>query len=144
MAWRFLANLDEVFAEVSFESLDIVLCKEVIELDFLCDHRFSFDNIFGVVCFAEFEDGALSLRCGFAEVYDGSIFGCVLCEHVEIDIEMFEGVLSDGGCACSEFLIVFDGVDGFFSFEHESGIEQGHGLSEGLIFGGSLAVFDEA
>ncbi len=66
MARRLVAELDDVFAEIGLDRLDLVLLEEIVERDLLGDHRLALGHGLGVDAAADPEDGLARLRrrCG--------------------------------------------------------------------------------
>ena len=56
MAWRFLAELNDILAEIRFDGCDTVFFKEVVDGDLLADHRFTLGHRFSVRTTADVQD----------------------------------------------------------------------------------------
>ena len=95
MAGIFLGELDNIFAKIGLDRLDIIFLEKRIEGDFLTDHGFGFGRRARPGSLADLQDGLTRLFRGHTPMHLAAAFLDLGGETIEIEIKMFEAMVFD-------------------------------------------------
>ena len=96
--------MDDIFAEIGFDRLDIVGFKKRIKRDFLADHRFGFGDCFRIIGAADIQHCLTRFFRCHAPMDHTAAFLDLVGETLKVKIEMLERVIFYLHCLVAERL----------------------------------------
>ena len=102
-----MRELQDVFAEISFDDFDARRLQRIVERALLAYHRFRFRGLAHAVARREFAHNAIGFLGGLRPVHHRAARRGIFFELLEIDVEVGERAIADrGGRAANVFEVV--------------------------------------